>query len=353
MAFTVTERGSAGSGYGTSSTIASHTLAADSLCILTIHRGNTTDVSTIVGHGTWVELNDGSNAADISAGGRRMWKYGLLIGGSSSTDTLQVTWANNSNIEIDVIEILGADVSGTVNDAIVQLNAGSIYNASGGPFTNTFSLSAFASATNLTMISGSDTSAAEGGYTTAFSGTRFDTFYLASEDTTPSYQSTNTFSTTKGISVEIAEGSAVTSVLTGTMTATVDEDDITAGGKTIIVTLSGDTFKAAGTGPIGSTADTQALIDGFDAASSPTNGWNNEVRDKAATTEVVRTSSTVATWTVAAQAGYDVSAQETITGTIPTAVLVTGAGAITSTPTFTVDPVSSGTSKFLLLLGAG
>lgn len=137
-------------------------------------------------------------------------------------------------------------------------------------------------------------------------------------------------------------GADVTSVLTGTMLDTVNEDDITTGGKTIIITLTGDTFKAAGTGPIGSTADTQALIDGFDAASSPTNGWNNEVRDKALTSEVVRTSDTVATWTVAAQAGYDVSAQETITGTIPTDVLVTGAGAITATPTFTVDQVAGG-----------
>lgn len=140
----------------------------------------------------------------------------------------------------------------------------------------------------------------------------------------------------------VNRGVAVTAAITGTMTSTVDEDDITTGGKTIIVTLTGDTFKAAGTGPIGSTADTQALIDGFDAASSPTNGWNNEVRDKALTSEVVRTSSTVATWTVAARAGYDISAQETITGTIPTAVLVTGAGALTATPTFTVDEVATG-----------
>ncbi len=143
-----------------------------------------------------------------------------------------------------------------------------------------------------------------------------------------------------GVILFAASGAAAE--LTGTMTASVDEADIVSGGKTIIITLTGDTFKAAGTGPIGSTADTQALIDGFDAASSPTNGWNNEVRDKAATTEVVRTSSTVATWTVAAQAGYDVSAQEVITGTIPTDVLVTGAGAITATPTFTIDAVISG-----------
>jgi len=135
---------------------------------------------------------------------------------------------------------------------------------------------------------------------------------------------------------------AVTAALTGTMTATVDEDDITTGGKTIIITLVGDTWKAAGTGPIGSTADTQALIDGFDAASSPTNGWNNEVRDKALTSEVVRTSATIATWTVGAQAGYDISAQEIVTGTIPTAALTTGAGALTATPTFTIDFVAVG-----------
>ncbi|MEE8208768.1 MAG: hypothetical protein V3T88_07455, partial [Nitrosomonadaceae bacterium] len=89
--------------------------------------------------------------------------------------------------------------------------------------------------------------------------------------------------------------------LTGTATATIDEADIVTGGKTIIITLTGDTFKAAGTGPIGSTADTQALIDGFDAASSPTNGLNNEVRDKSLTSEVVRTSDTVATWTIGAK----------------------------------------------------
>jgi hypothetical protein len=149
--------------------------------------------------------------------------------------------------------------------------------------------------------------------------------------------------------------SGVSAAITGTMTGTVDEDDITAGGFTIIITLTGDTFKAAGTGPIGSTADTQALIDGFDAASSPTNGWNNEVRDKALTSEVVRTSSTIATWTVGAQAGYDISAQETVTGTIPTDVLVTGAGALTGVPTFTIDQVVSGiqpTNYYKLLLGA-
>jgi len=155
--------------------------------------------------------------------------------------------------------------------------------------------------------------------------------------------STDILGTTRSAPYDIGAftvAASTTSVLTGTITASVTEDDITTGGKTLIITITGDTWKAAGTGPIGSTADTQALIDGFSAASSPTNGWNNEVRDKAATTEVVRTSATVATWTVAAQAGYDITAQETITGTIPVAALTTGAGTIVSTPTFTIDPVS-------------
>lgn len=134
---------------------------------------------------------------------------------------------------------------------------------------------------------------------------------------------------------------AASAALTGTMTASVVEGDIVSGGKTIIITLTNDTFVAAGTGPIGSTANTQALIDGFDAATSPTNGWNNEVRDKALTSEIVRTSDTVATWTVAAQSGYDVTAQETIAGTIPAAVL-TAAGELTATPTFTVDFTAAG-----------
>lgn len=144
------------------------------------------------------------------------------------------------------------------------------------------------------------------------------------------------------VTTAIRPAAGVTSVLTGTAIPTITEDDITTGGKTIIITLVGDTWKVAGTGPIGSTADTQALIDGFDAASSPTNGWNNEVRDKALTSEIVRTSATVATWTIAAEAGYDITATETITGTIPTAALTTGAGALTSTPTFTITAVAGG-----------
>jgi hypothetical protein len=54
----------------------------------------------------------------------------------------------------------------------------------------------------------------------------------------------------------------------------------------------------------------------------------------------VRTSSTVCTITFAADAGYDITAQETLTWTIPAAAL-TGASAVVATPTFTIGTVAS------------
>lgn len=130
-------------------------------------------------------------------------------------------------------------------------------------------------------------------------------------------------------------GAAASSALTGTAASSITEADIVTGGKTIILTLTGDTWVAAGTGPIGSTANTQAIIDGLTSAQVEATGWNAEVRDKEVTTAVVRTSNTVCTITLTAQAAYDITAQETITATIPGAAL-TGASPIVASPTFAV-----------------
>ncbi|MEE9223057.1 MAG: hypothetical protein V3V40_06330 [Nitrosomonadaceae bacterium] len=135
--------------------------------------------------------------------------------------------------------------------------------------------------------------------------------------------------------------SGATAAITGTAVATIEEADIVAGGKTIIITLTGDTWVAAGAT---FEAQRQAIINGLDAASSPTNGWNNEVRDNEVVTAVVRTSDTIVTITLTAQAGYDISAQEVITVTVPNAALVTNTSDITGVPTFSVDAVVSGLS---------
>ena len=131
---------------------------------------------------------------------------------------------------------------------------------------------------------------------------------------------------------------AIKAAISGTATVSMTEANVVSGGKTIIITLYGATFKAAGTGPIGSTADTQALIDGLDSAQSEGAGWNIEVRDKEVVGAVVRTSDTVATITLTAAASYAITAEETIVTTVPTDVLVGSGSALTGTSNFTVTP---------------
>ncbi len=129
-------------------------------------------------------------------------------------------------------------------------------------------------------------------------------------------------------------------VISGTV-ITADENDIVAGGNTLIITLTNDTFVAAGTGPIGSTADTQALIDGIVATTSQTLGWNNVVNPGIETADVVRTSATVATITLDAESTYSIATFETIEVTVPAAVLTAGA-AISASNTFGIvnqDPI--------------
>jgi hypothetical protein len=142
----------------------------------------------------------------------------------------------------------------------------------------------------------------------------------------------------------------ISAAITGTVTASITEADVVTGGKTIIITLTNATWKAAGTGPIGSTADTQAIIDGITSAQAEGTGWNAVVKVGIETADVVRTSATVATITLDAEATYDITATETITVTVPTAALATGVGVVAS-PTFTVSSVASGNRRRRLLIG--
>lgn len=126
--------------------------------------------------------------------------------------------------------------------------------------------------------------------------------------------------------------------LTGTATASITETDIVTGGKTIILTLTGDTWVAAG-----ATFDAQRqnIINGIDSAQAEATGWDAEVKAKEVVGAVVRTSDTIVTVTLSASAAYNVTATETITATIP-ATAVSLAASIVASPTFTVDAVSSG-----------
>ena len=132
--------------------------------------------------------------------------------------------------------------------------------------------------------------------------------------------------------------SVATAAITGTITASATEADIVAGGKTIIITLTGDTWIAAGAASFD--LQRSAILQGLDSAQSEALGWNLQVRDLEVVTAVVRTSDTVVTITLSASALYNITAQETITVTVPGAAL-TGGSPITATPTFTVDTVVS------------
>jgi hypothetical protein len=138
----------------------------------------------------------------------------------------------------------------------------------------------------------------------------------------------------------------ITCAVTGTATASIDEADITGGGKTIILTLTNSEWV-----PAGATFDPvrQDIIDGITSAQSEGTGWNNEVRDKEVVGSVVRTSDSVVTITLTSSASYDITAQETITATVPASAIVGTNQDVIASPTFTVDTaagVGPGTDEF-------
>jgi hypothetical protein len=127
----------------------------------------------------------------------------------------------------------------------------------------------------------------------------------------------------------------ITATLGGTITASVEEDAIIAGGKTITLTLSNDTWLASGAS---FNAQRANIIAGLDSAQSEANGWNNVLRDAGIDVDdVVRTSDTVVTITLDAEASYNITAQETITATIPASAMSISALAVTASPTFTIS----------------
>ncbi len=138
----------------------------------------------------------------------------------------------------------------------------------------------------------------------------------------------------------LLQGVVATADVSGSLI--IEETEVVAGGETIIITLTDDTWV--------SSFDTirQEIIDGLNSAQSETFGWNNEVRDKEVVTAVVRTSSTVVTITLSASADYNVTANETITVTVPASAL-DGGVPIIGTPTISVtftDTTKAHTVRF-------
>lgn len=130
------------------------------------------------------------------------------------------------------------------------------------------------------------------------------------------------------------------------VSAATDEDDIVAGGKTIILTLNtgrlppqSDIWHAN----IGSSSSqTTDLINGLTSSGAEAAGWNAVVRAGLTFADVTRDSDTQVTILLPAFALYDITATELITATIPASALDGGNGPLTAEPSFAVEVVLPG-----------
>jgi len=124
--------------------------------------------------------------------------------------------------------------------------------------------------------------------------------------------------------------------LSGSVVTSADEAEISAGGETLIITLSNDSWDAT----VGAdNAITTALINGIDSAGAEAAGWDAVVKAGLTFNDVTRTSNTVVTITLPAFGTYNISADETITVTVP-ATALTGGDALVATPTFDITDIA-------------
>lgn len=131
----------------------------------------------------------------------------------------------------------------------------------------------------------------------------------------------------------IGSAAAVSVVLSEDIT---DESDIVAGGNTITLTLTGDTWEST---LGGDNTVTTALIAGLDSDGAEGAGWDAVVKAGLTYTTVTRTSDTVCTVELPAFGSYNITATETITATIPASALTTSGSPVVATPSFTIDAV--------------
>lgn len=121
--------------------------------------------------------------------------------------------------------------------------------------------------------------------------------------------------------------------ITGSVTDSLLEHEVVVGWEDIVIVLSGNATWASGQ----TFNDArQAILDGLDSGSNEARGWNAEVRDRIELAAVTRINSTIVTILLPASSGYSVSANETITVTVPASAIFNSSNAITASPTFVV-----------------
>jgi len=125
-------------------------------------------------------------------------------------------------------------------------------------------------------------------------------------------------------------------VLTGDITLI--ESEVITGGKTIIATISDDTWLST----LGAdNAATTAWLNGLTSDRNGSGEWDTRVRDNLVYTDLTRNSDTVATLVLPASI-YEPEGNETITLTVDVSTMTSTAADVTASPTIsiTITPVA-------------
>lgn len=334
---------------GSSSSTASIAPTANRLILLTVssRTGITANPNqpTVTGNGlTWVAIN--SIVYDTTSSSRRRVTLFRAMGAAPSAGAVAIDFGGQAQTDVGWSvdqSSSGVDISGTNGSGAIVQSATNKDEAGGTSLTVT--LAAFGNSGNATFGAfaigdfGITPTVGSGftmlGQSNIGSGNGVDCF--------TEYKSTNDTSVDMDFGVALSGGIAIeikavpTIALTGTATASITEADIVTGGKTIILTLTNDTWVAAG-----ATFDAQRqnIINGIDSGQAEGTGWDAVVKASQGVSGVVRTSATVVTITLDAFASYNITATETITATIPATALTEGV-AIVATPTFNITHTSA------------
>jgi len=123
--------------------------------------------------------------------------------------------------------------------------------------------------------------------------------------------------------------------ITGSVTDTLLESEVVVGWEDIVISLTGSETPVWESGQTFNDAR-QAIINGITSAGGEAQGWNAEVRDRIELAAVTRINDAIVTILLPASSGYSVSANETITVTVPASAIFDSGNAIVASPTFAV-----------------
>ena len=360
IAFVQASAGATDAGGAWTYTTSAPTAAGNLILVQVLQDGTSANTAITITSATNVENLAGTdnvftalaaNGQDVGSAAAG-YQY-IFIGRALNTSAIVITGANTgtNDIYVRAYEYSGVSTGTTLATVIEETTAGS--------FSNGAATSTTCSDTGVTTLGPSRlalnfvalTDDAMG--LAAFTGETGGDWVLATpiyEDPTGTDGTLGLMSATMASAGTINGGSdTITSIawgvigfalipnysaaITGTITPSATEADIVTGGKTTIITLTDENWIAAGAGSFDLQRD--EIIAGCTSAQSEALGWNNVVKVLQTLGPVVRTSDTVVTITWDAQATYDITANETITVTVPATAVISGVSKVGS-PTFDV-----------------